>query len=268
MTSPDQPGHQSHSQPTDPYAAYASGPPTTPFGSASPQHGPPQPPFGYPGPPQRRAGGKRWLIPSLIGGGIALVLCCGGAMIAAGSDPQQTSEVGNASGTAPTQTASTGSVVEPTKAAPASKAAEAEPEPEAAVKTYRIGQRVRGGDFEFVVHSVKCGISQVGDSFLKKKAQGTFCRVVVSAKNVTKKAHMFHADGTVTAHDGRGREYEADGEANIYGNPSGAGFLDEINPGNSVRASVYFDVPKGTKLSKVVFDAGLFTLAEDAVVSL
>ncbi|MGI5148039.1 DUF4352 domain-containing protein [Plantactinospora sp. CA-294935] len=189
-------------------------------------------------------------------------------MIAAGSDPQQTSEVGKASGSDPTPTGSAGSTAEPTPAAPTSRAAAAEPEPEATVKVYRTGQRVRGGDFEFIVHSVKCGISQVGDSFLKKKAQGTFCRVVVSAKNVTKKAHMFHADGTVTARDSRGREYEADGEANIYGNPGGAGFLDEINPGNSVRASVYFDVPKGTKLSKIVFDAGLFTLAEDAVVSL
>ncbi|BCB84246.1 DUF4352 domain-containing protein [Phytohabitans suffuscus] len=59
-----------------------------------------------------------------------------------------------------------------------------------------------------------------------------------------------------------------DGEAGIYGNKDGAGFLDEINPGNQVRAFVYFDVPKGTKLTAVVFDAGLFTLAEDAVVTL
>jgi hypothetical protein len=48
----------------------------------------------------------------------------------------------------------------------------------------------------------------------------------------------------------------------------GEGFLDEINPGNQVRAFVYFDVPKGAKLSTITFDAGLFTLAEDAVVTL
>jgi hypothetical protein len=118
------------------------------------------------------------------------------------------------------------------------------------------------------VHGVKCGIADVGSSYLKRKAQGTFCRVDVSVKNVTKKAHLFHADGTVSARDASDREYEADGEANIYGNKDGAGFLDEINKGNSIRSFVYFDVPKNTKLTTIVFDAGLFTLAEDAVVSL
>ncbi|MEH1057140.1 DUF4352 domain-containing protein [Micromonospora sp. CPCC 206171] len=135
-------------------------------------------------------------------------------------------------------------------------------------KVYRVGDKVRGGDFEFTVNGIKCGISQVGDSFLNHKAQGTYCRVNITVKNVTKSAHLFHADGTVTAQDGSGREYDADGEAAIYGNSNGSGFLDEINPGNSVRANVFFDVPKGTKLKTITFDSGLFTLAEDAVVNL
>ncbi|WP_446220022.1 DUF4352 domain-containing protein [Micromonospora sp. IBHARD004] len=47
---------------------------------------------------------------------------------------------------------------------------------------------MRGGDFEFTVNSVRCGISQVGSSYFNHKAQGTFCRVSVTAKNVTKSA--------------------------------------------------------------------------------
>ncbi|WP_280839598.1 DUF4352 domain-containing protein [Micromonospora sp. A200] len=89
-----------------------------------------------------------------------------------------------------------------------------------------------------------------------------------AAPDVTKSAHLFHADGTITAQDASGRKYEVDGEAAIYGNEDAKGFLDEINPGNSVKANVYFDVPKGTKLKTITFDAGLFTLAEDAVVTL
>ncbi|WP_089013678.1 DUF4352 domain-containing protein [Micromonospora inositola] len=80
--------------------------------------------------------------------------------------------------------------------------------------------------------------------------------------------HLFHADGTITAQDASGREYDVDGEAAIYDNDDAKGFLDEINPGNAVKANVYFDVPKGTKLKTITFDAGLFTLAEDAVVTL
>ncbi|WP_309232324.1 DUF4352 domain-containing protein [Micromonospora tarensis] len=138
----------------------------------------------------------------------------------------------------------------------------------AAPKAPGIGDKVRGGDFEFTVRSVKCGIARVGSEFLNTKAQGAFCRVSVTVKNVTKKAHSFHADGSISAQDGSGRKYEVDGEAGIYGNDDGQGFLDEINPGNSVTANVYFDVPKGTKLKMITLDAGLFTLAEDAVVAL
>ncbi|MFE9960591.1 DUF4352 domain-containing protein [Micromonospora sp. NPDC005299] len=111
-------------------------------------------------------------------------------------------------------------------------------------KTFGVGGKVRGGDFEFTVNGVKCGISQVGSPFLSTKAQGTFCKVNLTVKNVTKSAHTFHAHGTLTAQDATGREYEADGEAGIYGNTDGQGFLDEINPGNSVKANVYFDVPR------------------------
>ncbi|MCX5069643.1 DUF4352 domain-containing protein [Micromonospora lupini] len=166
------------------------------------------------------------------------------------------------------------SVAPATSAAPVASAASAAPAktttaPEPVKpKTSGIGDKVRGGDFEFTVKTVKCGISQVGSEFLNTKAQSTFCRVGVTVKNVTKRSHTFHADGSITAQDAGGREYEVDGEAGIYGNSDGQGFLDEINPGNSVTANVYFDVPKGTKLKTVTLDAGLFTFAEDAVVAL
>lgn len=225
---------------------------------SQPSYQPGPPPPGYvaaqplpPSTPKKR----RWLVPSLIGGGIALALCCGGAIVAlASGEPEQASN-----------TASDSTAV-PTGASPGdTESAETD---SGGVKTYKVGQAVRGGDFEFVVRGHKCGIAQVGSSYMNRKAQGAFCRVDISVKNVTKTAHLFHADGTVTAQDATGREYQADGEANIYGNKDGAGFLDEINPGNAIRAYVYFDVPKGTKLNTITFDAGLFTLAEDAVVSL
>ncbi|MEJ3749524.1 DUF4352 domain-containing protein [Actinomycetes bacterium KLBMP 9797] len=221
----------------------------------------PQPPHGtFVAPPPTPRKRRPWLIPALIGGGIVVALCCGGTMVAALSDaPKNAADTGADTDT-PTATGT------PTSSADA--AASGDKAPAEAPKTYRVGQTVRGGDFEFVVKGTKCGLSQVGESILNRKAQGSFCRFDISVKNVTKSAHLFHADGTVTAQDATGREYESDGEANIYGNKDGAGFLDEINPGNTVRAFVYFDVPKGTKLTSITFDAGLFTRAEDAVVTL
>jgi hypothetical protein len=217
-------------------------------------------------PPRKR----RWLIPSLIGGAVVLVLCCGGAIAIGGAaDPPATT--GTEAGPSPrSTTAAPLAEVEPAgKPSPTAAAAKPKPAPSKdGPGTYRLGQAVRGGDFQFVVHRVKCGSTSVGTSFLNKKAQGTFCQVDITVKNVTKSAHLFHADGTVTAQDGTDREYSADGEAGIYGNKNGQGFLEEINPGNAIRASVYFDVPKGTKLTSITFDAGLFTLAKDAVVRL
>ncbi|WP_308424565.1 DUF4352 domain-containing protein [Micromonospora sonchi] len=54
----------------------------------------------------------------------------------------------------------------------------------------------------------------------------------------------------------RGLGNQADGEAGIYGNSDAQGFLDKINPGNSMAANVVFDVPKGTKLKSITLDAG------------
>ncbi|WP_327028230.1 DUF4352 domain-containing protein [Micromonospora sp. NBC_01740] len=253
------PGHPSQNQP------YAGQPDNGP-----PPYGPP-PTAAYPAAPARR---KRpsWLIPTLIGLGAMVALCCGVGMVGAIlGDSEPASVSSSAEPTAAAADASPAkSAPAPSAAATPPAAAPAKPSPakQTGPKVYRVGDKVRGGDFEFTVNSVKCGISQVGDSFLNRKAQGTYCRVSISVKNVTKSAHLFHADGTVTVQDAAGREYDADGAAGMYGNDDARGFLDEINPGNSVRANVFFDVPKGTKLKTITFDAGLFTLAEDAVVSL
>ncbi|SCL19232.1 DUF4352 domain-containing protein [Micromonospora inyonensis] len=254
---PDQqPPHQGGLPPSPGYALDQQ-PPAPPAYPAPPGQPAMAQPFpGAPMPPPK----KKWLLPTLIGGAVTLVLCCGGSMvIALSSDADTTTGATTASAPPPATDA------KPSSAAPAT----AKPKPtEDGPKTYKVGQPVRGGDFQFTVHGVKCGIGSVGDSFLNTKAQGTFCRADISVKNMTKKAQLFHADGTITAQDGGGREYSADGEAGIYGNKSGAGFLEEINPGNSIRAFVFFDVPKGTKLTSITLDSGLFTLAEDAVVTL
>ncbi|MFG1883463.1 DUF4352 domain-containing protein [Micromonospora sp. NPDC049102] len=224
--------------------------------------------------PKRRAS---WLLPTFIGVGAFVLLCCGGAFaLSLTADDKKTD---TAAISTDASAGAGGAIVASAPAAPESVAAPstaAVPKPATTTAAPKpsepkgpgIGEKVRGGDFEFTVKSVKCGISQVGNEFLNTKAQGTFCRVSVTVKNVTKKAHPFHADGSISAKDGSGREYEVDGEAGIYGNDDGQGFLDEINPGNSVTANVYFDVPKGTKLKTITLDAGLLTLAEDAVVTL
>ncbi|WP_433531869.1 DUF4352 domain-containing protein [Micromonospora sp. CA-263727] len=226
----------------------------------------PPPMLAPPSAPKKRAS---WLLPALIGVGAFVMLCCGGAFVIGLVSGDTNTEATSVSNGAPTAESSAPASEEApaTSAAPEPAKTTAAPAPKKS-KSPGVGDKVRGGDFELTVNGVKCGISQVGSDFLNTKAQGTFCKVSVTVKNVTKSAHTFHADGSLTAKDASGREFEADGEAGIYGNSDGQGFLDKINPGNSVTANVYFDVPKGTKLKTITLDAGLFTFAEDAVVVL
>lgn len=285
MTTPydpaqNQPGQQSV-PPTAQFPQVPGGqyPPPAPGQYPPPASGqyPPPPPGQYPPPPNAK---KRpaWVLPTLIGVGVFVLLCCGGPLVLGlvsedkkndGVSASKEIPAADPSTSAPSAAAPSAAAAAPTtsSAAPAPAKTTAAPAP-AKPKTFGVGDKVRGGDFEFTVNGVKCGITQVGSSYFNHKAQGTFCRVSVTVKNVTKSAHLFHADGTITAQDASGREYDVDGEAAIYGNDDAKGFLDEINPGNSVKANVYFDVPKGTKLKTITFDAGLFTFAEDAVVTL
>ncbi|MEU1761230.1 DUF4352 domain-containing protein [Micromonospora sp. NPDC005652] len=234
--------------------------PPPPTAGGPPGYGPAAPPK------------TKWLVPTLIGVAAVLVLCCGGPVllgtIVGEEKPDAAGNTAPASASAPaSQAAGPPAPAATTTAPPAPTKTEAPPTKQAP-KTARVGDTVRAGDFEYTVHSVKCGIARVGTDFLGKDAQGTYCRVDLTAKNVTRKAQSFYADATLTAHDSAGREYDVDTTAGLYGNNNGKGLRSDVNPGNALRANVFFDVPKKTKLTKLVFDAGLFTFAEDAEVVL
>jgi Domain of unknown function (DUF4352) len=119
-----------------------------------------------------------------------------------------------------------------------------------AAKVTRLNQPARDGKFEFVVSGVKCGATKVGPSGFGEKAQGQFCFVSVSVRNIGKEAQLF--DGSSQkAHDAKGTEFSNDSGAEMYANEGSPTFLQEINPGNQVKGRLVFDVPKKTKLAKI-----------------
>ncbi|MEV0154254.1 DUF4352 domain-containing protein [Micromonospora sp. NPDC050686] len=117
-------------------------------------------------------------------------------------------------------------------------------------KTAKIGQPARDGKFEFTVKSAKCGVAKIGNSTIGQKAQGQFCLVTMTVKNIGKEAQMF--DGSSQkAYAADGTEYSADGGAALYANENAETFLNDINPGNQVSGVVVFDIPKNVKLAKL-----------------
>lgn len=108
----------------------------------------------------------------------------------------------------------------------------------------KIGQAVRDGKFEFTVTSIQCGKPTVGDQYLQKTAQGQFCLLNMTVKNIGSESQTFSDSGQLLF-DANGNKYSADSGASFYANPSGSTFLNTINPGNVVTGSIVFDVPKG-----------------------
>lgn len=253
-------GNAGHAQPppngwsdftSNPPPGWSSGPQTNPPGWPSQveadlavQHG-----WTSPGGHRRKSRAWLWVLAAVTG---MLALCFGAvALLSTGAEPQgqavivePSAETFTSMGAAP-RTGQGNSTAKPSKAP-------------AKAPVAGVGDKVRVEGLQYQAHSVVCKIKRVGLKDFGRSAQGQFCRVDLTVTNLGKKSRFWDADTNVEAEDSRGREFSADGEAGIYGNKDGAGFLDEINPGNSVRAFVFFDLPKDAKLVKLEFTAGLF----------
>lgn len=120
-----------------------------------------------------------------------------------------------------------------------------------------LGKPATDGKFEFTVHDMKCGVKQVGGEF-GVKAQGEFCLINVTVKNVADTPESFDSSSQ-KVYDAAGAEYSADGSAETYVNDEGQTFLESINPGNKIKGTLVFDVPKGSKLTSIVVHESMFT---------
>lgn len=99
----------------------------------------------------------------------------------------------------------------------------------------------RDGKFQFEVDGVQCGKAHAAG----ETAQGQFCLVHMRVENIGTEPQTFDASDQY-AHDSDGRKFGADTMAS-----SGSAFLQDINPGNAVTATVVFDIPKGDTLTSL-----------------
>lgn len=112
-----------------------------------------------------------------------------------------------------------------------------------------MGQPARDGKFEFVVNRVDCGAKQLGDQYFNTKAQGEFCIVDLTIKNIGDEPQSFVGDNTKLLNT-KGQRFSASSDAAIFLSDSSSLF-EEINPGNALSSKVVFDVPAGTMLSQL-----------------
>ena len=132
----------------------------------------------------------------------------------------------------------------------------------------KIGDAVRDGKFEFVVNKMSCGETTVGSQYLKAEAQGQFCRINVTVKNIGNEPQtLSHSDQY--AYNAQNQKYSADTEAAIYANSdsTASNWYNDINPGNTVTGDLFFDVPKELTLAKIelhdsAFSSGITVLLQ------
>ncbi|MGH3664067.1 MAG: DUF4352 domain-containing protein [Micromonosporaceae bacterium] len=194
-----------------------------------------EPPAGYHGPPPKNRG-SRLAIGMLIGAlGLLLCVCGGGAILMAATDDADRggSSLGDGIDAVPPKVA-------------------------------RVGEPVRDGDLEIVVHDVSCGKTQIGPDFMAETAQGKFCLVDLSVKNTGNDVAAFW-DTDQKAIDSQGRRHSVDSWAGLEANEDDA-FLEDINPGNTVRGFIVFDIPKDAELTKLVLQGP--NLGEPVMVTL
>ena len=112
------------------------------------------------------------------------------------------------------------------------------------VETAKIGQAVNDGKLEFTVTSIECGKTSVGSNpYLTKTAQGQYCLLNVSVKNIGNEAQSLTSSSQYLL-NASGQKYSADDLATMYNAPDGTTWYSSINPGNSVAGAIVFDIPK------------------------
>lgn len=112
--------------------------------------------------------------------------------------------------------------------------------------TAKLNEAARDGKFEFTVKSVACGkvevVSPETDA-LRQKAQGQYCLMTLSVKNIGNEQQYFSVSDQKLLNSS-GQQYTADSTATLYNGGNSQPLLAQINPGNSVEGALVFDIPK------------------------
>lgn len=205
--------------------------PTPPQGPWQPSN-PPAPPA--PAPAQRSWFARHKILTAILalfGLGIIAGALSGGGDEKATNSAESTPSTSAAAAAVPSQSAAP--APKPTPAV--SKPAPAEP---------KIGSKVRDGKFEFVVTKVAPGGKEIGSDFLKETAQGTFQLVSITVSNIGKEPQTLF-DSNQKIIDDKGREFEPNSMAAMALDNNEDVWIKPINPGNSVKGVLVYDMPDG-----------------------
>jgi hypothetical protein len=226
-------------QSTGPQSPYSPQPPADQW---QPPAGPHQPQGGGayqpPPPPRKRRRGLKITL-AFLGGIIALIVISSVASAIGGSNSGTSTGTNTGAGTGNSPAAQS-----------------------AGTSVARIGDPVRDGKFQFTVlkvtHAKSVGDTQYG---LGNTAQGRYTIVTLKVTNIGSQNQTLD-DSSQYLYDAHGRKFSADSAADIaLSGPNGQGstWLNDINPGNTVRGKIAFDMPTHDKAVKIELHDSMFS---------
>lgn len=161
---------------------------------------------------------KRWILPLAI---IALIVIIGVGTSGGGNGGEQVASEGN--GGEQTQDDGSGSD---------GSSGQQQRVPQ--------GEPATDGQFTFTVQGLDCGATTIGEEPLTEEAQGQWCILTTTVENTGDEARSLSASSQYL-YDEQGREFEA---ALPMAVADDTPIFEQINPGNSIEGSIYFDVPQ------------------------
>src|SRR5262245_30408539 len=105
-----------------------------------------------------------------------------------------------------------------------------------------IGDAVRDGNFEFVVEDLDCGRSSIGPPLFRQTADGQYCVVALTVRNVKDDSRTFSIVNQ-KLRDGD-REFSASVLATMAANGSAELINTQLNPEQAAQGRLVFDVPE------------------------
>ncbi len=118
----------------------------------------------------------------------------------------------------------------------------------------QLGTPVRDGNLEFVVSGIRCGVPEVGSGLLKRTADGQYCLADVRATNVKDDARTLYEPFQKLV-DSAGHKHSADLAMRVVFRDQT--LWDKIEPGQRVRGTMVFDIPKDVTAATLELHDGI-----------
>ena len=112
---------------------------------------------------------------------------------------------------------------------------------------------VRDGNLEFVVTGVRCGVPQVGTGLITRTAKGQYCLADVRVRNVKDSSRILFESYEKLV-DSAGDQHNADISMRVIYGTRRSGT--KIEPGQQVRGTMVFDIPRGTRAERLELHDG------------